>query len=309
MKDGNFMALVNTKKMLKEALEKGYAIPAFNVCNMESAQAVAEVAAEKNVPVIISVSEGAGKYAGYDYIRAIVEVASKKSSNDIALHLDHGKSFEACKAAIDAGFTSVMIDASHLSYEENIAATKQVVEYAHARNVTVEAELGKIMGTEDMVSSDTESFTDPEEAKDFVTRTGVDSLAISIGTAHGVNKSIKTPIIQYGVIESVHNALPELPLVAHGSSTVPAKWVETIIKFGGEIKKSQGISEEDIVKMSKSAICKINLDTDLRLAHTAGVRQDLAENPGHFDQRDYNKAGKKNVKEQVAHAIELVEGV
>ena len=303
------MALVNTKKMLEKALAEGYAIPAFNICNMESAQAVAEVAAEKNVPVIISVSEGAGKYAGYDYIRAIVETASKKSSNDIALHLDHGKSFEACKAAIDAGFTSVMIDASHLSYEENIAATKQVVEYAHARNVTVEAELGKIIGTEDMVHSDTESFTDPDEAKDFVTRTGVDSLAISIGTAHGVNKSIKTPIIQYGVIENVHNALPNLPLVAHGSSTVPAKWVEEIIKYGGEIKKSQGISEEDIVKMSKSAICKINMDTDLRLAHTAGVRKDLAENPGHFDQRDYNKAGKANVKEQVAHAIELVEGV
>lgn len=303
------MALVNTKKMLEKALSEGYAIPAFNICNMESAQAVAEVAAEKNVPVIISVSEGAGKYAGYDYIRAIVETASKKSSNDIALHLDHGKTFEACKAAIDAGFTSVMIDGSHLSYEENIAVTKQVVDYAHERNVTVEAELGKIIGTEDMVHSDTESFTDPDEAKDFVTRTGVDSLAISIGTAHGVNKSIKTPVIQYGVIESVHNALPTLPLVAHGSSTVPAKWVEEIIKYGGEIKKSQGISEEDIVKMSKSAICKINMDTDLRLAHTAGVRKDLAENPNHFDQRDYNKAGKANVKEQVAHAIELVEGV
>ena len=303
------MALVNTKKMLEKALAEGYAIPAFNICNMESAQAVAEVAAEKNVPVIISVSEGAGKYAGYDYIRAIVETASKKSSNDIALHLDHGKSFEACKAAIDAGFTSVMIDASHLSYEENIAMTKQVVDYAHARNVTVEAELGKIIGTEDMVHSDTESFTDPDEAKDFVSRTDVDSLAISIGTAHGVNKSIKTPVIQYGVIESVHNALPALPLVAHGSSTVPAKWVEEIIKYGGEIKKSQGISEEDIVKMSKTAICKINMDTDLRLAHTAGVRKDLAENPNHFDQRDYNKAGKANVKEQVAHAIKLVEGV
>ena len=303
------MALVNTKKMLEKALAEGYAIPAFNVCNMESAQAVAEVAAEKNIPVIISVSEGAGKYAGYDYIRAIVETASKKSSNDIALHLDHGKSFEACKAAIDAGFTSVMIDGSHLPYEENIAVTKQVVDYAHAKNVTVEAELGKIIGTEDMVHSDTESFTDPEEAKDFVNRTGVDSLAISIGTAHGVNKSIKTPVIQYSVIENVHKALPNLPLVAHGSSTVPAKWVDLIKKYGGEIKKSQGISEADIVKMSKSAICKINMDTDLRLAHTAGVRQDLAENPGHFDQRDYNKAGKANVKEQVAHAIELVEGV
>ena len=303
------MALVNTKNMLEKALANGYAIPAFNICNMESAQAVAEVAAEKNVPVIISVSEGAGKYAGYDYIRAIVETASKHSSNDIALHLDHGKTFEACKAAIDSGFTSVMIDGSHLSYEENIALTKQVVEYAHAKNVTVEAELGKIIGTEDMVHSDTESFTDPEEAKDFVSRTGVDSLAISIGTAHGVNKSIKTPIIQYGVIENVHNALPELPLVAHGSSTVPAKWVEEIIKYGGEIKKSQGISEDDIVKMSKTAICKINMDTDLRLAHTAGVRKDLAENPNHFDQRDYNKAGKANVKEQVAHAIKLVEGV
>ena len=302
------MALKNTKTMLEKALKEGYAIPAFNICNMESAQAVAEVAAEKNVPVIISVSEGAGKYAGYDYIKAIVEVASNKANNDIALHLDHGKSFEACKAAIDAGFTSVMIDASSLPYEENIAETKKVVDYAHARNVTVEAELGKIMGTEDLVSSTTESFTDPQEAKDFVERTGVDSLAISIGTAHGVNKSIKTPVIQYGVIETVHNAIPTIPLVAHGSSTVPTKWVEEIIKYGGEIKKSQGISEIDIQKMSKTAICKINMDTDLRLAHTAGVRKDLVENPHHFDQRDYNKSGKANVKEQVAHAIELVEG-
>ena len=302
------MALVNSKEMFKKALKEGYAIPAFNVCNMESVQAVAEVANEKNAPVIIAVSEGAGKYAGYDYIRAIVEVASKHCQSDIVLHLDHGKTFDACKAAIDAGFTSVMIDGSSLSFEENIAETKRVVEYAHARNVTVEAELGKIMGTEDLIHSDTESFTDPEEAKDFVTRTGVDSLAISIGTAHGVNKSITTPVIQYGVIENVHNAIPEVPLVAHGSSTVPAKWVEIIKNYGGEIKKSQGISEEDIVKMSKSAICKINMDTDLRLAHTAGVREDLAINPGHFDQRDFNKAGKKYVKEQIAHAFELVVG-
>ena len=302
------MALVNTKNMFKKAMAEGYAIPAFNICNLESAQSVAEVAGEKNLPVIISVSEGAAKYAGFDYITAIVETASKRYPNEIALHLDHGKSFEACKQAIDAGFTSVMIDGSHLSYEENIAVTKQVVDYAHARNVTVEAELGKIIGTEDMVHSDTESFTDPEEAKDFVTRTGVDSLAISIGTAHGVNKSISTPVIQYGVIENVHNAIPEIPLVAHGSSTVPAKWVELILKYGGEIKKSQGISEVDIQKMSKTAICKINMDTDLRLAHTAGVREDLALNPNHFDQREYNKAGKKYVKEQVARAFELVEG-
>ena len=302
------MALVNSKEMFKKALKEGYAIPAFNVCNMESVQAVAEVANEKNAPVIIAVSEGAGKYAGYDYIRAIVEVASKHCQSDIVLHLDHGKNFDACKAAIDAGFTSVMIDGSSLSFEENIAETKRVVEYAHARNVTVEAELGKIMGTEDLIHSDTESFTDPAEAKEFVERTGVDSLAISIGTAHGVNKSITTPVIQYGVIENVHNAIPEVPLVAHGSSTVPAKWVDIIKNYGGEIKKSQGISEEDIVKMSKSAICKINMDTDLRLAHTAGVREDLSVNPGHFDQRDFNKACKKYVKEQIAHAFELVVG-
>ena len=302
------MTLVNTKNMFKKAMAEGYAIPAFNICNLESAQSVAEVAGEKNLPVIISVSEGAAKYAGFDYITAIVETASKRYPNEIALHLDHGKSFEACKQAIDAGFTSVMIDGSALPYEENIALTKQVVDYAHARNVTVEAELGKIIGTEDMVHSDTESFTDPDEAKDFVTRTGVDSLAISIGTAHGVNKSISTPVIQYGVIENVHNAIPEIPLVAHGSSTVPAKWVELILKYGGEIKKSQGISEVDIQKMSKTAICKINMDTDLRLAHTAGVREDLALNPNHFDQRDFNKAGKKYVKEQIAHAFELVVG-
>ena len=302
------MALVNTDKMLKKALENGYAVPAFNVCNMETVQAVAEVAGEKNVPVIISVSEGAGKYAGFEYIRAIVEEASKHYPNDIALHLDHGKSVDVCKKAIDAGFTSVMFDGSALPFNENIAKTKKVVEYAHSKNVTVEAELGKIIGTEDMIHSDTESFTDPKEAREFVSQTGVDSLAISIGTAHGVNKSIKTPVIQYGVIDSVHEAIPGLPLVAHGSSTVPAKWVETIRKYGGEIKKSQGISEEDIVKMSKTAICKINMDTDLRLAYTAGIRQDLSEHPEHFDQREYNKLGKANVKEQVAHAFELVIG-
>ena len=302
------MSLVNSKNMFKKALKEGYAIPAFNVCNLESAQAVAEVAGEKNLPVIIAVSEGAGKYAGFDYIKAIVETASKHYSNEIVLHLDHGKSFEACKAAIDAGFTSVMIDGSALPYEENIAVTKKVVDYAHERNVTVEAELGKIIGTEDMIHSDTESFTDPDEAKDFVTKTGVDSLAISIGTAHGVNKSITTPIIQYGVIENVHKAIPDMPLVAHGSSTVPAKWVDLILKYGGVIKKSQGISETDIKKMSKTAICKINMDTDPRLAHTAGVREDLVLHPEHFDQREYNKAGKTYVKEQVAHAFELVEG-
>lgn len=302
------MALVNTKNMFKKAMKDGYAIPAFNICNLESAQAVAEVAGEKNLPVIISVSEGAGKYAGYDYIKAIVETASKKYKNEIALHLDHGKSFEVCKEAIDAGFTSVMIDGSALPFDENIALTKKVVDYAHERNVTVEAELGKIIGTEDMIHSDTESFTDPNEAKNFVARTGVDSLAISIGTAHGVNKSISTPIIQYGVIENVHKAIPKTPLVAHGSSTVPKKWVDLILKYGGEIKKSQGISENDIQKMSKTAICKINMDTDLRLAHTAGVREDLSNHPEHFDQRDYNKAGKTYVKEQIAHAMFLVEG-
>ena len=302
------MSLVNSKNMFKEALDEGYAIPAFNVCNMESAQAVAEVAGEKNLPVIISVSEGAAKYAGFDYITAIVETASKKYTNEIVLHLDHGKSFEACKNAIDAGFTSVMIDGSSLSYDENVELTKKVVDYAHAKNVTVEAELGKIIGTEDMIHSDTESFTDPDEAKDFVSKTNVDSLAISIGTAHGVNKSISTPVIQYGVIESVHKAIPTTPLVAHGSSTVPAKWVDIILRHGGEIKKSQGISEVDIQKMSKTAICKINMDTDLRLAYTAGVREDLALHPEHFDQREYNKAGKKYVKEQIARAFDLVTG-
>ena len=303
------MALVNTKKMLKKALKEGYAIPAFNVVNLETAQAVAEVCGEKNAPVIISASEGAGKYAGFDYIHAIVETASKHYKNDIALHLDHGKSFEACKAAIDAGFTSVMFDGSALPFEENIAITKKVVDYAHDRNVTVEAELGKIIGTEDMVHSDTENFTDPQEAKEFVKKTGVDSLAISIGTAHGVNKSIKTPVIQYKVIENVHSAIPTVPLVAHGSSTVPKKWVDKVLKYGGEIKKSQGISEVDIKKMAKTAICKINMDTDLRLAFTAGVREDFHENPNHFDIREYNKVGKANVKEQVAHALELIEGV
>lgn len=299
--------LVNTKNMFKKALQGGYAIPAFNVSNLETAQAVAEVAGEKNLPVIISASEGAGKYAGFDYLYAIVSNASKKYQNEIALHLDHGKSFEACKQAIDAGFTSVMFDGSALPFEENIKITKQVVEYAHKKNVTVEAELGKIIGTEDMVHSDTENFTDPEEAKEFIEKTGVDSLAISIGTAHGINKSIKTPIIQYGVIENVHNAIPNIPLVAHGSSTVPEKWVNLITKYGGQIKKAQGISEKDIKKMSETAICKINMDTDLRLANTAGIREALFTHPEYFDLREYAGAGKKYVKEQVAYAMELME--
>jgi fructose-bisphosphate aldolase class II len=297
------------KEMLIKAKDGKYAVGQFNTNNLEWTMAILEEAKNLNSPLIVGVSEGAAKYmGGFNVITGMVNglIKDLEITIPVCLHVDHGTSFESCKKAIDAGFTSVMIDASKHELDENIRITKQVVDYAHERGVVVEAELGKIIGTEDMVHSDTESFTDPDEAKDFVTRTGVDSLAISIGTAHGVNKSISTPVIQYEVIENVHRAIPNIPLVAHGSSTVPAKWVELILKHGGEIKKSQGISEVDIQKMSKTAICKINMDTDIRLAFTAAIRSEFNNKPETFDPRKYLGKAKDLAKSYMIKMINLL---
>ena len=300
------MALVNTKTMLEKALKGKYAVPAFNINNMETLKAVVLASEELKRDTIISASEGAIEYAGADMLYSMVKCLTEKSKVNFALHLDHGKSFESCKKAIDAGFTSVMFDGSSLPYEENIKITKKVVKYAHERGVTVEAELGKILGVEDMVSSTTEHFTDPAEALDFVAKTNVDSLAISIGTAHGINKGTKKPEIRFDIIENVHKALPHLPLVAHGSSSVPQDLVKQINECGGDIKKSQGIPEETISKMSKSAICKINIDTDLRLAFTAGVRKHLTTKTDAFDPRKYLGEGLKEVTAQAKHIFGLL---
>ena len=300
------MALVNTKIMLKKALENNFAIPAFNVCNLETAKAVISASEDLNKDAIISVSEGAISYAGLNQIVNIVKTLAINSKNDFALHLDHGKSVDLCKKAIDSGFTSVMFDGSSLPYDENVKQTKQVVEYAHNKNVSVEAELGKILGLEDMINNSNEHFTDPEEALDFITKTQADSLAISIGTAHGINKGVKKPEIQFDVIESVHKLIPTTPLVAHGSSSVPQNLVKNINELGGTINKSQGIPDETIRKMAKSPICKINIDTDLRLAFTYGIRKSLTDNPENFDPRKYLKSGIDEVKNQVKAIFNLL---
>ncbi len=302
------MALVNSNKILKKALKGGYAVGAFNIYNLETAQAVVSAAEEKCSDAIIAVSEGAGAFAGFENLFAIVNALTKKSKQDFALHLDHGTSFEACKTAIDAGFTSVMIDASSLSFEENVKLTKRVVDYAHKKNVSVEAELGRLIGTEDMISSTAEHFTNPEEARLFVQSTGIDSLAISMGTAHGINKGTTTPCIRFDVIECVSKAIPSTPLVAHGSSSVPKTFVDMINKNGGAITKSQGISTDALKQMAKTNICKINTDTDIRLAFTAGVRETLTCDQSVFDPRKYLKVARANAKAQIMDAIDLFSG-
>lgn len=300
------MAIVNTKNMLIKALKGGYAVPAFNVYNMESIKAVVNACELINKDAIISVSEGALQYAGADTIVALFVAQTKKSKVKFALHLDHGKSFESCKKAIDAGFTSVMFDGSALPFEENIKQTQKVVEYAHSKGVTVEAELGKIIGVEDMVSSLTEHFTDPVEAKEFVKQTKVDSLAISIGTAHGINKGSKNPKLRFDVIDEVHKSIPNTPLVAHGSSTVPKHLVNSINKFGGKISKSQGINEKDISALANTAISKINIDTDLRLAFTNGIRKHISSLPENFDPRKYLTSGMEEITKQALQIFELL---
>ena len=307
------MPLVNTKEMFKKAYEGGYAIGAFNVNNMEIVQGITEACQELNAPVILQVSAGARKYANHTYLVKLVEAAVKVNPDiPIALHLDHGASFEICKDCIDGGFTSVMFDGSSKPYEENVEEARRVAEYAHKYNVTVEAELGKLAGVEDdvKVEDDKAQFTDPDEVQDFVTRTGVDSLAIAIGTSHGAYKFKpgQKPQLRLDILQEVSNRLPGFPIVLHGASSVIPEYVEMVNKFGGEMPDAIGIPEEMLREAAKMAVCKINIDSDIRLAMTATIRKYLAENPSHFDPRQYLAPARTAVKDMVAHKINVVLG-
>ncbi len=291
--------------MFRKAYEGGYAVGAFNVNNMEIIQGIVEAAQEVNSPLILQVSAGARKYASSVYLRKLVEAAVETSGLDIALHLDHGDSFELCKQCIDDGFTSVMIDASHHPFEENIAITKQVVEYAHARGVVVEAELGRLAGVEDAVnvSAADASYTDPAQAVEFVKRTGVDSLAIAIGTSHGAYKFKGEPNLDFERLKKITELLPNYPLVLHGASTVLPEFVARCNQYGGNIPGAQGVPEDMLREAAKYGVCKINIDTDLRLAMTAEIRRVFVENPGEFDPRKYLGPARSAIKEMVKHKI------
>lgn len=306
------MPLVTTTEMFKKAYEGGYAIGAFNVNNMEIIQGITEAAAKLNAPLILQVSAGARKYANHTYLTKLVEAAVIETGLPIALHLDHGADFETCKSCIDGGFTSVMIDGSHLTYEENVALTKKVVEYAHAHSVTVEGELGRLAGVEDdvQVSEEDSSYTNPDEVYDFVTKTGVDSLAIAIGTSHGAFKFKpgQDPKIRLDILEEIEKRLPGFPIVLHGASSVVPKFVDEINKFGGKMDNAIGIPESELRKAAEKAVCKINIDSDLRLAMTAAIRKYMAENPSHFDPRQYLSPARDAIMEMVAHKIEFVLG-
>lgn len=302
------MALVNTKEMFKKAYEGGYSIGAFNISDLEQLQGVLEACKERNSAVIIQVSKSAISYAGIDTLVKLVKAASDEIGVDCALHLDHGPNFEMAKKCIDAGFTSVMIDGSHLDYEENVAITKQVVEYAHPKNVTVEAELGVLAGTEDDVTSDVHKYTEPDQAVDFVNRTGVDSLAIAIGTSHGAFKFKGEAKLRFDILEEIQSKLPNYPIVLHGASAVDQDAVATCNKFGGDIAGAKGVPVEMLRKASEMAVCKINMDTDLRLAMTAAIRKFMAENPKEFDPRKYLGAGRDAIKDVVLGKIDTVLG-
>ncbi len=306
------MPLVTSKEMFEKAYAGGYAIGAFNVNNMEIIQGITEAAKEVNAPLILQVSAGARKYANHTYLMKLVEAAVEETGLPICLHLDHGDSFELCKSCIDGGFTSVMIDGSHLPYEENVALTKQVVDYAHPRGVTVEGELGRLAGIEDdiNVSEEDASYTKPEEVYDFVTRTGVDSLAIAIGTSHGAYKFKpgQDPKLRFDILEEIQEKLPGFPIVLHGASSVIPEYVEMINKYGGNMPDAIGIPEEMLRQAARMAVCKINIDSDLRLAMTGSIRKHFAENPAHFDPRQYLGPGRTAIKEMVKHKIVNVLG-
>ncbi len=307
------MALVTTTEMFKKAYEGGYAIGAFNVNNMEIVQAITEAAGELNSPIILQVSAGARKYANHTYLVKLVEAAIQENPNiPIALHLDHGADFEICKSCIDGGFTSVMIDGSRFPFNENIEVTKKVVEYAHAHGVVVEAELGKLAGIEDdvKVSAEDSSYTQPDEVEEFVSKTGVDSLAIAIGTSHGAYKFKPgtNPQLRFDILHEIEKRIPNFPIVLHGASSVPQEYVKIINENGGKLKDAIGVPEDQLREAARSAVCKINIDSDLRLGLTAGVRQVLFADPSIFDPRDYLKVGRANVKAVVAHKIKDVLG-
>ena len=306
------MPLVNTREMFQKAYEGGYAIGAFNVNNMEIIQGITEAAKELQAPLILQVSAGARKYANHTYLVKLVEAALIETDLPIALHLDHGDSFELCKSCIDGGFTSVMIDGSHHDYEDNVALTKKVVDYAHERGVTVEGELGRLAGIEDdvNVSEADSSYTDPDQVLDFVTRTGVDSLAIAIGTSHGAYKFKpgQKPQLRFDILKEVEKRLPGFPIVLHGASSVIPEFVQIINQYGGQMPDAIGIPEEMLREAAKMAVCKINIDSDLRLAMTASIRKYMAENPSHFDPRQYLKPARTAIKDMVEHKINTVLG-
>ncbi|MBR6520239.1 MAG: class II fructose-1,6-bisphosphate aldolase [Paludibacteraceae bacterium] len=320
------LGLVNTKEMFKGAVEGGYAIPAFNFNNMEQMQAIIQACAETKSPVILQVSSGARKYANQTLLRYMAQGAVEYAKElgwekpQICLHLDHGDTFELCKSCIDMGFSSVMIDGSHHSYEENIELTKKVVEYAHQYGVTVEGELGVLAGIEDDVVAEHHTYTRPEEVVDFVKRTGVDSLAISIGTSHGANKftpaqctrdangMLVPPPLRFDILHEIEKQIPGFPIVLHGSSSVPQEYVETINSNGGKLKDAIGIPEEQLREAAKSAVCKINIDSDGRLAMTASVRKFLIEQPDKFDPRQYLGPAREELKKLYMHKVNNVLG-
>ena len=306
------MPLVTSTEMFKKAYEGGYAIGAFNVNNMEIIQGITEGAKELNAPLILQVSAGARKYANHTYLMKLVEAAIIETGLPICLHLDHGDSFELCKSCIDGGFTSVMIDGSHHGYEDNVALTRQVVEYAHDHGVVVEGELGRLEGVEDdvKVAIVQGSYTDPDQVYDFVTRTGVDSLAIAIGTSHGAYKFKPgtKPQLRFDILEEVQKRLPGFPIVLHGASSVIPEFVEKINKYGGNMPDAIGVPEDMLRQAASMAVCKINIDSDLRLAMTASVREHLYTHPDHFDPRQYLKPGREAIKQMVMHKIQYVLG-
>ena len=306
------MPLVTSTEMFKKAYEGGYAIGAFNVNNMEIIQGITEGAKELNAPLILQVSAGARKYANHTYLIKLVEAAIIETGLPICLHLDHGDSFELCKSCIDGGFTSVMIDGSHHAYEDNVALTRQVVEYAHDHGVVVEGELGRLEGVEDdvKVAIGQGSYTDPDQVYDFVTRTGVDSLAIAIGTSHGAYKFKPgtKPQLRFDILEEVQKRLPGFPIVLHGASSVIPEFVEKINKYGGNMPDAIGVPEDMLRQAASMAVCKINIDSDLRLAMTASVREHLYTHPDHFDPRQYLKPGREAIKQMVMHKIQYVLG-
>ena len=306
------MPLVSTKEMFEKAYKGGYAIGAFNVNNMEIVQGITQAAMEENSPVILQVSAGARKYAKHNYLIKLVEAAIMETGLPIALHLDHGENFDICKACVDGGFSSVMIDGSKYSFEENIAITRQVVEYAHAHGVTVEGELGKLAGIEDdvNVSDEDAQFTNPAEVEEFVSRTGVDSLAIAIGTSHGAYKFKpgQKPRLRFDILEEVSKRLPGFPIVLHGASSVPQEFVAQVNQYGGSMPDAIGIPEEMLRQAASMAVCKINIDSDLRLCMTAAVRKHLCEHPDHFDPRQYLADGRQAIQDMVRHKIRDVLG-
>lgn len=304
------MALITTKEMFKKAYEGGYAIGAFNVNNMEIIQGITEAAAEVNAPLILQVSAGARKYAKHVYLMKLIEAAIEDTGLPICVHLDHGDSFETCKSCIDGGFTSVMIDGSHHPFDKNIEETKRVVEYAHAHGVVVEAELGRLAGVEDEinVSSEDASYTKPDQVEEFVSRTGVDSLAIAIGTSHGAYKFKGEAKLRFDILEEIQKRMPGFPIVLHGASSVVPEYVALINKYGGEMSGAMGVPEHMLRKAAEMAVCKINIDSDLRLAMTAAIRESFALKPGNFDPRVYLGPGRDYIRDIVKHKLVKVLG-